>query len=550
MSGVVSADEPSGSMFRSGFALFFLGYAIFLLASLPSYGPTWDVFGEFPRATAYVDQLFGGETPSGISPWHHLSYEAAQSELAYSANPVLPSLIAALSGKIFFETFGLLGYIDAYHLGLVTLWLLFLIHFHLRMTELHGERLALLATILLALAPRVLAHVPNNPKDLPALAFGTAGLLEIAVAVTRDRPRRIYFAAFFIGCAISSKFTAGIIAIPGIVLIYLALREGPFIPWRRLPFLLPLASIPIVTALILFAHWPYLWESPATIRDRLHTVLSLAGTRTGTGPSFYPFIMCFITTPVVTLAGLAAAAGAWIKKPSEDRSERVLLAFHVVWLLSVLAIFASGIVALFDGVRHFLLAVPPLIVLSAWGILRVVDAVVPMLAERGVGPRVSGATLAGVLLLAAIVPVALYHPYETAYYNVFAGGLRGARQIDFGENVLDFEAGDYWGTSIRGAVDWANANLPENSALWISLPPRFAEKRLYPLRSDLVYASLAERRPGRAHYLLFLNREGWFWKTERQVMRSGERVHQEEVRGVPLAFVYRLPPPPARSIAP
>ena len=124
-------------------AALFPVYSAFLLLSLPRYGATWDVFYEFPRATAYLSHVLGEQTPSGASPWHAMSYQEARSHHGGSANGCLPSLVAAATGKLFFEKLGVLDYVDAYHLGLVLLWLLFVIHFHSRLVELHGPRLAL-----------------------------------------------------------------------------------------------------------------------------------------------------------------------------------------------------------------------------------------------------------------------------------------------------------------------------------------------------------------------------------------------------------------------
>ena len=208
-------NEPEPRPSRRGFAIFFVPYAAFLLLSLPDYGAIWDVPYEFPRATAYLSHALGEETPTRASPWHLLSYEQARSTHGGSVNGCLPSLVAAFTGKIFYEKLRLLDYVDAYHLGLVFLWLIFLIHFHSRLSLLHGARLAFVATVLLALAPRVVGHVPNNMKDVPGLAFGTAALLELAIALTRGLPRRVYLAALLLACAVSSKFVTAIVVFGG-----------------------------------------------------------------------------------------------------------------------------------------------------------------------------------------------------------------------------------------------------------------------------------------------------------------------------------------------
>ncbi len=507
-----------------------------MLVSLPRYGPTWDVLYEFPRATAYVSHALGETPPSNISPWHQLSYERAQSEHGGSVNGCLPSLIAAATGKLFYEKLGVLDYIDAYHLGLALLWLLFVIHFHSRLAELHGPRLALIATVLLALAPRIVAHVPNNMKDLPALAFGTAALLELAVGLTHGRPRRIYLTALFVGCAVSSKFVAGVIAVPGAVLVFLALRGGGLVAHLRPAYWLPLASIPVVTVAVFIGHWPYLWEPPAEIWARLGELAEIIARRTGGSPSLYPFVMAAITSPLLMLAGLASALAATFCKPAETRVDRTLLLFYTVWLLGVLAIFSSGRVALFDGVRHFLLFLPPSAILAAWGLLRASDGLCERISERGWNVRWARTSIAPLVVLVSLVPLARYHPYEVTYFNSLVGGLPGATELRF-RAVRGFEPRDYWGTSVRASFEWANQHLPKGAALTVSRPRRF--DRVFRRRPDLTQAN-PNSPAAWPYYLIFAQRKGWLGEHEQAALRHGELVHQEEIQGVPLSFVYRI----------
>ena len=178
------------------FVVFFFAYAAFLLVELPQYGLTFDVPYEFSRATAYVERFVSGRTdplqspPDRRPPWHVLPWDTARNSLTLSLHASLPSMIAALSGKLFFEWLGLLGAIDAFHLGLTLIWLGFLVCFYLRLRALHDGAVALLACIVLGLAPRVVGDVHNNMKDVPAMAFTSLALLEVASAVIAARPRR------------------------------------------------------------------------------------------------------------------------------------------------------------------------------------------------------------------------------------------------------------------------------------------------------------------------------------------------------------------------
>jgi len=204
----------------------------------------------------------------------------------------------------------------------------------------------------------------------------------------------------------------------------------------------------------------------------------------------------------------------------------------------VLAVFSSGLIALFDGIRHFLHFWPPLAFLAGWG--------VSMLAARlsARAPRMAPffrRPIAALTLVVLLVPsVLLYHPYEVTYFNALIGGLPGATELRFDpDRVLDFEPRDYWGTSLRRAVRWANLNLPENAVVSVSLPPR--APLAYRYRSDF---RMALAQVGVTEYLILLNRPLWFGEVEKLALSSGEIVHREQARGVPLSFVIRMPPAP------
>ena len=518
-------------MQRDRFFLYaWLIYAAFLIGSLPDYGVTWDVYLEFPRATAFVDHFLpertGGEVPS---PWKGLSYEDAGSRNFMAQNAVLPSIIAALSGKVFFEYLHILGPIDAYHLGLILLWLCAILYMYRRLTQLHSRDMALCSMLFLMLAPRVLGHVPNNMKDVPAMAFVAMAVLDVACALRLRRPRLLLLAGVFFGAAASSKLTAGIGLLPVGVLFLAQLKQGG-LPRR---YWLPLASAPLLALTVFVGHWPYLWVPPVELWNRLVEWQSVIAMRSGSrSPSLYPAILLFLTTPVPTLlAGFGGAIPLWRAIGAEDRG---LFYAYLLWFLGVLAAFSSGMIALFDGIRSFLHFWPPLAFLAGWGVSMLAARLFAR-APRMVPFRLPITAFALVVLL--LPSSLLYHPYEVTYFNALIGGLPGATSLRFDpDRVLDFEPRDYWGTSVRRAVRWANLNLPENAVVSVSLPPR--APLAYRYRSDF---RMALTEVGVTEYLILLNRPLWFRQADSLALRTGEIVHQQEARGVPLSFVIRMP---------
>jgi len=537
------AKIPMGAL-RSPipFLVFFCAYAIFLVVELPRYGLTFDVPYEFSRATAYVERFLSGRTdplqspPERRPPWHVLSWDTAKNSLTLSLHASLPSMIAAVSGKLFFEKLGLLGAVDAFHLGLTILWLGLLVYFYLCLRQLHDGAVALLASIVLALAPRVVGEVHNNMKDVPAMAFSTLALLEVAVAVVHARPRRLYAAATLFGCALASKLSAATAMVPAAVLLLLWHRAGGL--WPRVPrgYWVPLVVAPLVALSIVVACWPYLWALPPELWDRLENLRAHLGLRVRDEVriSSYPLAMVLYTTPPAVLALALASLTAPEALNRQGRATRFLYWYYAGWLAWVLFSFSVSRVQLFDGIRHFLLVWPPLAILAAVGAVHCGRWL-----GRGGATRRLAAGGGLVLLGGSLVhPLVRYHPYEVTYFNALVGGLPGATTLDFGDAVDDFEARDYWGTSLRAAVGWANAHLPAGAYVSFGVPPMVGD--YYELRADL---QPVEWEPGTTyapHYAIFICRSRWYRGLEHAALERGEPVYEVEVEGVALSVVYRL----------
>jgi hypothetical protein len=386
--------------------------------------------------------------------------------------------------------------------------------------------MAVCSVMFLMLAPRVMGHVPNNMKDVPAMAFVAMAVLDVACAFKLDRPRQLCLAGLFLGAAVSSKLTAGIGLIPVAVVLLLQLRHGG-LPRR---FWLPLASAPLLVLAVFVGFWPYLWAPPLELWHKLVEWREVIAIRGGTrSPSLYPVVMFIVTTPVPALLfGFGSLIPLWKSK------QRALLYTCGVWLAGVLAVFCSGAIELFDGIRHFLHFWPPLAFLGGWGVSALVGKLCAR--EPRLAPHATPVAALGLIVLLA-PSIALYHPYEVTYFNFLVGGLPGATKLEFDpERVLDFEPRDYWGTSVRRAVRWGNDNLPGNAVLSVSLPP--TAPAAYTYREDL---QLAYPTLGVTEFLILLNRPRWFGDTERVALDRGEIVHVEQARGVPLCFVIRMP---------
>jgi hypothetical protein len=96
--------------------------------------------------------------------------------------------------------------------------------------------------------------------------------------------------------------------------------------------------------------------------------------------------------------------------------------------------------AIYNGLRHFLFIIPPLCVLAAAGIEQLLAA------ARKLAGRWLTATVAVVLaagLVKDVTTMAALHPHQYVYYNLLAGGVRGAD---------DRYELDYWSNFMREAI--------------------------------------------------------------------------------------------------
>jgi dolichyl-phosphate-mannose-protein mannosyltransferase len=527
------------------FAVFLAAYAVAFLLVLPDYGITWDAYAEYPRAAAYVEKLVSGRSspeevpPDERIPWGVLTYAEAKASNTKSANGCLPSLVAALTGKLLYQRLGLLGPIDAYHAGLALLWLGGLVLFYLRVAELASRRVAILAAAMLALSPRLFADAHNNMKDVPSSMFGWLAVLEWLTAWMLRRPGRLWSAALLFGASLASKQTSLVLLAPLVAGALIAVLLRGARPTRR--ELLAAAAFPLVAGAIALGHLPHLWVEPAEALRRLEAILEIGLRQKIREPRWTSgvVLLAAVTTPPLILAGFLAGVGEVASRFRRFPARRkALWLTSAVAFVSVLALWSAGRLKVFDGIRNFEHFVPPLCVLAALGwvaLERLVERSVPG-ARAWVQP--AGALA---LLVSLVVPCVAYHPHQIAYFNFLVGGIRGAQAIETKESSgpVVIEAVDYWGSSLRRCVDWGNQHLPRNARVTVGTP--HAVGQFYELRADL-RRTCAGCDPERdEHYVLLVHRPLWYEPCDRYAVENGTPLHVESALGVPMASVLRIP---------
>ena len=162
------------------------------------------------------------------------------------------------------------------------------------------------------------------------------------------------------------------------------------------------------------------------------------------------------------------------------------------------------------------------------------------------------ARLAAVLVIAAmLVSLVPVHPFETAYWNVLAGGLNGAmsRQIP--------QAGDYWAASYRLGLRWLNEHAPRDAFLAVPIAEHTVRiVAPYRLRPDIrlvhitnawspridprALAALHQLSEEHPVYVMFVLRRDWSNPLVIESMSRFPPVAVWRVDGAPVLVIVRM----------
>ncbi len=191
----------------------------------------------------------------------------------------------------------------------------------------------------------------------------------------------------------------------------------------------------LFTAIRLFSHFP--WEGQVLFGGRLYPSDAL--------PASYLPQFLGLQLPEIALLGVVAAAGFGVRgafvRGRDLLTDRLCLCYAVVAAAVLIPVlhFVVDRPIVYNGIRHYLFVVPPLLVLAGIGLERAFAW------GRGRGRWPAGVFAAafGAAAVAQIAIMARLHPYEYIYYNAFAGGTAGAA----GRYDLD-----YWGLSLSEAT--------------------------------------------------------------------------------------------------
>ncbi len=414
------------------------------------------------------------------------------------------------------------------------------------LARLFGRRLALLAGLLWAGEPFLVAHSQLLHTDALLTSFMTLALLGAMLAFRLDdgyisptRPIRWYMlvaSGVAGGLAFLTK-SPSIVLIPMLGLIGLVGSWRAPQLWRKLP-VLPLLAWGSVAIVVWFALWPAAWVNPLGAVMAIYRQARYDGGEphaygnfflgraiADPGPLFYPVAVALRLTPW-TLGGTVLAIPILLRRGAQrSRAALVLLAIFVLLFVGVMTVGAKK----FD--RYVLPIFPSLDILAAAGLVGV-EQLLRRWARRDARPvsRRSLGLLYGLVACALAANLAWYHPYELAYYNQALGGTVAAKTIPVGWGEGYEQVGAYLSTQ--------HAGCDRPIAAWFG-------EALVPYTCDAVVPIDSVLKPGQARYAVLYIDQILRNDVPQSIalLRGKQPIHTIRIHGIDYASIYELLPP-------
>lgn len=324
---------------------------------------------------------------------------------------------------------------------------------------------ALAAAALFAWQPLLWGHAFINPKDIPfltfflgAVCFGFEMVDAWQTGNEKQKRQKTLLAAFFLGIATSIRVLGPLAAV--LTVLYALAQKV-----RVAEILKSTWRYAILSLLVTFLTWPYLWLNPVQKFIEVFVFMSdnptqlnvlFAGQHYPAGEvprRYLPLLLGWtLTEPVWTLFLAGLVSVFW----NSDNRRRFALALILLWFIVPFSYALLRRPAMYDGYRHFLFILPPVFLFAGFAFEKMFDLL------KNHWLRWSAVLL---LLAFGIVPAIRLHPYQYAYYNAFAGGTGGV--------FREYET-EYWLTCYREAVLRFGEEAPAGARLFVRREPYIA----------------------------------------------------------------------------
>ncbi len=415
----------------------FAGLVIFLFAALflvDDYGMNTDSQKNFREGEMNLDYILTGRVDRDLLQWQ--------------MHGALVFVAAEASKRLFHDSLGLYDATAARHIVLPFMTAVFLICLFYFVRRHWGALHGLMTVGLLLTFPYYWGQTFNNPKDVPLLIFFSLSVM-CFVEWTGTRALKYFYGFFvFLGCAIAVKTYAFFVLL--LLLCWMLIRPGPRGRGERFPrpgpILHTIAALSATIVIVLAFYAPAFWgvAGKMSFLDTWHKhVKEITYGRSGSF-SLNSFVQVFFRTPLLVLIFALAGLFTAVRKCRAAPLHSLL----ILWLTLPLVIPCFPRTLIYhNGMRLFMVFLVPLCVLSSIGIGEAAGYLAGRL-KKSAGTLARA--IAAVTIGASLWGVVTTHPYQTTFFNILAGGLKGAQE----KRIAD--SWDYWLNSYREAERWIN----------------------------------------------------------------------------------------------
>ena len=436
------------------------------VATLSDYGINVDEPAHFIRGQAYAELLLTGRkdyssevlTAPRVSVWKFPLYNGYFYLNKDTGHPPLNGILAAITNRVFYEKFGLLGDLESYHLFEIFVSSILVYLVYVFTSSRYGSFAGVISALSIGLYPLFLGESHFNIKDPVQTSFYAFTIYYFYLGLEKNKGRYFLFSSLFFALAFGTKFN--ILFFLPTILVYLILRR-PKLKKISMPVWLSLLVYPFIVLAIYFLARQYLWSDPTgrfLETFRYYKEIGTGGFSDArflvNGWNTYPLIFIVISTPI--MIGVYALVGiiTGFKDLKKDKSKFSLLVF--LWMVIPVARVTLPGTSIYSGVRQIMEYIPAMAFFSGLGALVI----------RNKLSNYTNKSIAAGIVLVSFVPLLVtlirLHPNENVYINTLVGGLPGA----FEKRIPG--AGESMGNVYRQGAWWLNANAEKG--IGVGLP--------------------------------------------------------------------------------
>lgn len=505
------------------------------VATISDYNVNWDEPVHFVRGQAYLRFFLTGEKNYGELKDHNSLYQNKSFDTVHflehdEGHPPLNGILSALTNVIVYQKLGLLGDIESYHFFIIVLssLVVFLV-FQWARSE-YGFFAGFTALLAIGFYPLFVSESHNNIKDPVETAFFTFAVFAYYMAIKKKSLRWIFFSSISSGLALGTKFN--ILFLPLILIPWLLLRNGLHIPRS-----IVVASLmyPIITILIFFATWPFLWQDPLANIAKILGYYKGIGFKDAQGFSTYAGEWIIFTTPLPMLFFLGVGIISAIIQTSREKDKTAFL--WLLWFIIPIVRVSLPGAGIYGGVRQIMEFLPAAALLAGLGAHYVVTWLDAYIAKWFKSHAVIRLLQLCVILsfIPTLFKLVSIHPNQNLYFNELIGGLEGAVKRDF----------PGWGTTLGNpylqGLHWLNLHAEKDAKLTLALGT-MTNIPSVKLREDIRYDNSQESVVWReGEYIMGLTYYGFplpYYDAsypERYLIP----IHEVKVEGIPILRIWK-----------